>query len=197
VKTIAWDVDDVLNDLMRTWFEACWAPSHPDCALRYDQITENPPDALLGISKSEYLASLDDFRLSESARRMAPVSEMQEWFRQHGQCFRHMALTSVPSHAAPVSAAWVMNHFGAWIRTFHFVPSPRQGKNIPVYDQTKQDFLRWWGKVDILVDDNPLNVAAAEASGVHAILVPRPWNRGVLTINQTLGVLTELIEQHR
>ena len=33
MKTIAWDVDDVLNDCMRTWFERTWLPAHPGCAV--------------------------------------------------------------------------------------------------------------------------------------------------------------------
>ncbi|MCX6993120.1 MAG: hypothetical protein NT011_08270 [Kiritimatiellaeota bacterium] len=192
-KTIAWDVDDVLNDLMRAWFEHCWMRSHPDCSLGYDQISENPPDALLGISSAEYLASLDGFRLSESARTMLPIPEVLAWFRQYGKYYRHLALTAVPLRAASVSAAWVMRHFGSWIRSFHLVPSPRQGERIPDYDQTKKDFLRWWGKVDILIDDNPANVAAARSLGIQTILVSRPWNQGKRTLAQTLDFLTELI----
>ena len=192
MKTIAWDVDDVLNDLMRTWFERCWLPSHPDCPISHNQISENPPHALLGVSKSEYLASLDDFRLSEIAREMVPVPEVLAWFHQHGEHFRHIALTATPLCAAPASAAWVMRHFGRWIRSFHMVPSPRQGEQIPVYDESKEDFLRWWGRVDILVDDNPLNVASAQALGIQAILIPRPWNQSQLTLAEALDVLTSL-----
>ena len=192
MKTIVWDVDDVLNDLMRTWFERCWAPSHPDCPIGYGQISENPPHELLGVSKSEYLASLDDFRVSEIAREMAPVPEVLVWFRQYGDRFRHAALTATPLHTAPTSAAWVMRHFGAWIRSFHVIPSPRQGEPIPVYDQSKEDFLRWWGQADVLVDDSPLNVASAQALGIGAVLIPRPWNQSQTTFAEALDVLTGL-----
>ncbi len=194
VKTIAWDVDDVLNDLMRAWFERCWMRAHPDCPLRYDQISENPPHALLGISRAEYLAALDGFR-SESAGTIPPVPEVLAWFRQYGQYFRHLALTAVPLRAASVSAAWVMRHFGSWIRSFHLVPSLRQGEIIPDYDQTKEDFLRWWGNVDIFIDDNPVNVVSAQSLGIQAMLVSRPWNQGQQTLVQTLDVLTELVRR--
>jgi len=193
VKTIAWDVDDVLNDLMRAWFEHCWMRAHPDCPLRYGRISDNPPDALLGISRADYLASLDGFRLSEGAETMLPVPEVLAWFRQYGKSCRHLALTAVPLRAASVSAAWVMRHFGAWIRSFHLVPSPRQDERIPNYDRTKEDFLRWWGKVDILVDDNPVNVASARSLGIEAILVSRPWNQGQQTLAQTLDTLTKSV----
>ena len=194
MKTIAWDVDDVLNNLMRTWLENCWKRSHPDCRLDYERISVNPPDALLGVNRAEYLTSLDTFRLSESAKTMQPVPEVLAWFYQYGKYYRHLALTAVPLRAASVSAAWVMHYFGAWIRSFHLVPSPRQGEIIPDYDQTKADFLRWWGKVDILVDDNPVNVAAAGNLGIQAFLVARPWNQGRQPLAQTLDVLTELIQ---
>jgi phosphoglycolate phosphatase-like HAD superfamily hydrolase len=61
MKTIVWDVDDVLNDLMRAWFEDWVSTKHAHCPLTYDQITGNPPHELLGISSSDYQASLDDY----------------------------------------------------------------------------------------------------------------------------------------
>ncbi len=193
MKTIAWDVDDVLNELMRTWLEHWWLPSNPFCRVCYEEILENPPHRLLGISQSEYLCSLDEFRRSEMARKMGPVQEMHEWFLQYGSRFRHVALTATPLCAAPRSAEWVMRHFGRWIRTFHVIPSPREGEEIPTYDRIKGDYLRWLGKVDLLVDDSPEHVASALDLGIHALLVPRPWNRGSMGTGQLLDSLIELL----
>ena len=195
MKTIVWDVDDVLNDLMRTWLECAWVPAHPDCPIGYEQVSENPPHSILGISLFEYLASLDEFRLSETAREMAPVPEVLDWFHLHGKPFRHVALTATPLSAAPASAAWVMSRFGWWIRSFHVVPSPREGKQIPVYDRSKEDFLRWWSRIDILVDDNPLNISSAQALGLQVVLIPRPWNKSQVTLAEALNTLTSLAEE--
>lgn len=192
--TIVWDVDDVLNDLMRIWFEHWWLLSHAECTITYNQISENPPHRLLGITLAEYLASLDKFRCCEIARKMVPVPEVLEWFRQYGGHYRHVAVTMTSLRAAPASAAWVMQHFGKWIRSFHLVPSPRQGEEIPVYDQTKKDFLRWWGKGDIVVDDIPSNVASAQTLDIQGVLIPRPWNQSQLTLAEVLGVLTKLAQ---
>ncbi len=194
MKTIAWDVDDVLNDLMRTWFERWWVPSHLDCPIAYDQISENPPHEFLGVSKSEYLASLDEFRLSQIAKEMTPIPEILVWFRKNGDHFRLLALTTTPLRTAPVSAAWVMNHFGRWIRSFHLVPSPREAEQIPAYDQSKEDFLRWWRKGDILVDDSALNVGLAQVLEIQAVLIPLPWKQSQLTLGEVLGVLTRLAQ---
>jgi hypothetical protein len=190
MKTIAWDVDDVLNDLMRTWLERFWVPSHPGCPIGYEQVSENPPHALLGISLSEYLDSLDVFRLSRAAGEMPPVPAVLDWFQRHGEFFRHIALTSTPLRAASASAAWVMRHFGRWVRSFHVVPSSRPCEQIPAYDRTKEDFLRWWGRVDILVDDSQASIAAAQALGIQTVLIPRPWNHGELTLTEALDTLT-------
>lgn len=195
MKTIVWDVDDVLNDLMRTWFERWWVPSHPECPIGYHQISENPPHRLLGVSKLEYLASLDEFRLSDIAGQMRPVPEVLAWFRQYGDRFRHIALTATPLRTAPASAAWVMRYFGRWIRSFHVIPSPRESERIPIYDQSKEDFLRWWGKGDILVDDDSLNVTAARTLGIQVVLIPRPWNQSQMTLAEALAVLTSLTLQ--
>ena len=59
--TLAWDVDDVLNNLMQVWLEEAWLPVHPECSVTYRELTANPPHREIGASLDEYLASLDDF----------------------------------------------------------------------------------------------------------------------------------------
>jgi hypothetical protein len=191
VKTIVWDVDDVLNDLMRAWFDSWWRPAHPDCSLSYHQLSENPPHRILGISLEEYLESLDAFRLT-SLISLEPVPDVFHWFQIHGPKFRHVVLTAIPLHFADLAAAWILKHYGTWIRSFNLIPSPRNGEAIPIYDQTKKDFLCWWGKTDILVDDSSLNIQAAGELGLETILMPRPWNSSDLSIADALYRLVDL-----
>jgi len=131
MKTIAWDIDDVLNDLMLLWFKQKWVAEHRDCRLRYEELTENPPHKLLEVGLNDYLGSLDEYRLSPLYQQMSPIQEVRGWFVKYGGNFRHIALTAVPLIAAPASAQWVFKNFGTWIRTFHFVPSKRGGQDIP------------------------------------------------------------------
>lgn len=194
MKTIAWDVDDVLNDLMRSWLEQKWIKEHDNCKVRYSEIAENPPHRLLGISLEEYLSSLDEFRLSPLYQQMSPVREVVEWFSAYGTDFRHIALTAVPLIAASASAQWVFKHFGTWIRTFHFVPSKRQGQMLPEYERNKGDFLQWISKVDVLVEDSESNIASAEKAGCKGILMPQPWNKSKHTVEETLSMLLSLLE---
>lgn len=194
MKTIAWDVDDVLNDLMQAWFELKWIKGNSTCKLRYADIAENPPHRLLGTGIEEYLSSLDEFRLSPLYQQMNPVKEVIEWFSKYGSSFRHIALTSVPLGATSASSQWVFRHFGKWIRTFHFVPSNRSQENLPEYEKDKSDFLEWFGKVDIFIDDNMKNIKSAEKAGVHCILMPRPWNNSENTIEDTLSMLLSIAQ---
>src|SRR5262245_50873043 len=122
-KTIAWDVDDVLNDLMGAWVAAFCHTQGRECPGTSD-LTANPPHELLGIALSDYLADLDRFRRTAYGT-LTPVPEMLAWFERFGADYRHLAVTAVPLCAAPASAAWVLRHFGRWIRTFHVVPSLR------------------------------------------------------------------------
>jgi hypothetical protein len=190
MKTIVWDVDDVLNTLLATWLETAWRPTHPSCTVTCAQLTENPPQRLLGITAAEYRQSLDEFRLNRFGQ-LHPVAEIVAWFETHGGNFRHIALTATPLHTAPGSAAWVMRHFGRWIRTFAVVPSPRPDDLGPAYDRSKADYLRWWGQADILVDDHPAHVIAAQKLGLTGLLVVQPWNQNGLTTSQLLAFLNE------
>ncbi len=191
--TIAWDVDDVLNGLMRCWLVEQWLPAHPGSQIRFDGITENPPERILGCTKDEYLDSLDDFRRSDSFWNMNPDPEILAWFEAYGDQARHLALTAVPRALAHRSAHWVIKHFGKWIRSFNFVPSMRSGETIPMYDRSKSDFLAWFGKADVLVDDSGQNIREAVKVGVEGLLVAQPWNQG-LPITDVLKKLNRLIK---
>ncbi len=188
-----WDVDDVLNDLMGAWFDGWWHPAHPGCTVTSADLTANPPHAVLGVSEGEYLASLDRFR-EERFAALVPRPEALAWFSTHGDRSHHVALTAVPSSFAHLSAGWVIRHFGAWIRTFAFVPARRGEAGLSDSRSAKADYLRWLGRGDIFVDDRPGNVDAARALGLKGIVVPRPWNDSPYpSFDAALQDLTSLI----
>jgi hypothetical protein len=191
MKTVIWDVDDVLNDLMRAWLDD-WSSKAK--AFPYDRLTRNPPHELLGISRSEYLASLDRFRLSGKAAALLPSPEILNWFCLYGNKCHNVALTATPLCAGHISAEWVMRHFGRWIKSFNLVPSKRPGDCPGQYCATKADFLRWWGKADLVLDDNEENVAGVMSLGIRAVLVPKPWNSSALTLAETLRTVTRFVE---
>ncbi len=192
MRTIVWDVDDVLNDLMHAWFTSVWKPAHPESKLSYQNILENPPYQSLGITRPEYLASLDEFRLSEQARRMQPNAAVLKWLRSYGDSYRHVALTARPLESAPAAAEWVFRHFGEYFRCFGVVPS-RVGGPAPLYDRDKGDFLEWLGRADFFVDDSAENIALAQRAGIQAILYPQPWNGATHTPGDVLRTLTESV----
>ncbi len=57
MRTIVWDVDDVLNNLTEHWL-AGWQAGHAGFALDYREITRNPPHELFGLTFEAYLESL-------------------------------------------------------------------------------------------------------------------------------------------
>lgn len=189
--TLVWDVDDVLNDLMYQWFAYGWRVQHPDCPISYQELTSNPPHQVLGIGKTDYLASLDCFRVTERARNMSPNPEVLAWFRNAGARFRHIALTSRPLATAPEAAHWVIRHFGAWIRCFGVVPSRLQ-EGIPIYDQTKGQYLAWLSRGDVIVDDSTENIREAESLGLRTLQPAQPWNSSQLTVSDLLRQLSDM-----
>lgn len=189
IRTLVWDIDDVLNDLTRMWFEKEWHPGHPGCRLRYEDLSVNPPHELLGVSKAEYLLSLDRFRLSPAAAGMRPDATLMKWFEDNGSLYRHVALTARPRKTAGAGAQWLLEHFGKWFQVFCFVPSGREGETSCQADRNKSDFLAWLGKADYFIDDNAANHMSAESLGIKSFLVARPWNSGGLTLPEILGVI--------
>jgi len=174
-SVVIWDVDDVLNELMREWFDDWWRPRHPDGALRYADLAANPPHAVLGIREETYLSSLDAFRVERFAT-LVPRAEALEWFSEHGHRCHHVALTAPPQSFAHLSAAWVIKHFGSWIRTFGFVPARRGQVGVPDRSISKRDYLEWLGRGDVFIDDRDDNVEDARSLGMRGIVVPQPWN---------------------
>jgi hypothetical protein len=195
MKTLAWDVDDVLNSLMQEWLEYFQKTNNNSpVAKNFEQLTENPPHRLLGITMRQYQESLDGFRLSENYQKLFPNAEILQWFNEYGLCCRHIALTAVPLVAAHVSSAWTLRHFGKWIRTFHFVPSPRSEENIPDYDlHTKADFIKWHGKIDALIDDNQEHIGQVHQMGLKGVLISRPWNAGQNSLSSVLATLAGFV----
>jgi hypothetical protein len=191
--TIVWDRDDVLNDLMRCWLEQWWKPTHPECKVHYEDLTENPPHRILNISLEEYLRSLDDFRLSHLAAEMEPFPEVLAWFRKFGHQFRHMALSATPLETAPAAAAWTFRHFGVWVRSFHLIPAIREGHPVPQYDTDKGAYLHWLGKGDVLVDDSPINLESVRRYGIAGLLIPKPWNGSRCSIRDALDHLQGMV----
>jgi hypothetical protein len=169
-------VDDVLNELTARWF-ARWLAEHPNCTVDYSELRDNPPHAALGISREDYLRSLDQFRLAAAERPLPSRPELLDWFVKRGDAYRHLALSAVPLAFAPYSAVWVTKNFGRWIGSFNFVPSFRGAVgHPPALFANKKDFLAWFGKVDLLVEDNESNAAAARELGIAAVVFPQPWN---------------------
>ncbi len=192
MKLMAWDVDDVLNNLTFEWHaDYC---SERGIRLPFSRLKNNPPCGELGVSLPVYLESLDNFRFRRMAD-MEPRAEVLAWFQKHGASFRHVALTSAPLATAHLSAAWVLKNFGKWARTFHVTPSVRAGEDIPCYDKTKADFLKESGNFDAFIDDRPDNIAQAAAAGIKTFTFPAPWNDAAdRPVSSLLEELAEFLE---
>ena len=193
-RTVVWDVDDVLNDLMRGWLDNVWTPTHPAQVVPYEDLSENPPHALLGIASGEYLSSLDEFRLSAGYAQQVPNPDILAWLHEYGGRCRHIALTATALRTAPTTAEWVLRHFGRWIREFAFIPALRPAEVLPTYDTDKGAWLARLGASAVLIDDSPQNVAAATAAGAVALCWPRPWNSCRASVEETLQALTQFID---
>jgi hypothetical protein len=191
MKTIVWDIDDVLNDLMRSWFEICWKRKHAGSSIVYADIRENPPHKFLGMNEEEYLRSLDRFRFSTEGEEMKPDAAVLKWFGEHGAYYRHIALTARPIKTVAPAVKWLIRHYGEWFQTISFVPSKRPDEHPQQPDKSKADFLAWIGKADFYIDDLPVHVNSAAALGIKAFLVAQPWNDSRLALTDILEIISK------
>ncbi len=193
--TLIWDLDDVLNDQTRLWLERSWCVAHPDKAVTYDELTENPPHRILGVTREEYLASMDEFRASSAGVRLRVPDEVTAWFRSNGRRARHVVVTACPQRFAADRARWVYENLGPWMCGVHVVPSPRPGDTVQLQDRTKSDWLRWFGRSDaVLIDDAPEYISAARNLSMRAIVVPHPWNGASGTRADALRQIDSLLD---
>ena len=179
--TIAWDVDDVLNDLMASWFEVFCQFEKPSCELGYSELVQNPPHKVLGISLDAYLKSLDRFCDGGGDGRLRVNTAIQEWMRTEGRRCRHIGVTARHSGISSLRA-WVAQHFGLQVYT-------------PLASRTawlsKGIFLqREYPERDvILVDDSTEMVKDAWGCGINAVLYPQPWNESEQSVSDLLEFL--------
>lgn len=189
MKTIVWDLDDVLNDLMRAWLTLAWNGEHPESRIRFEELKSNPPLKELNASPAEYLASLDRFRLSPAGDNLRPNPVLYHWLEQYGHKFHHHVLTARPLSCVPGAAHWIFEHFGRWFRHFHFVPSLRAGENLPAYERSKGEVLQRLRCADYFIDDSVENVQEASELGICSYLFPQPWNQAPFSIEEILNDL--------
>lgn len=177
IITIAWDVDDVLNNLMDVWLDYYNSIFQTDYS--FGQLVENPPNKILNISSKEYTKLLDEFRLSNFAKDLSPNLEIKHWMLQNIGKYRHIALTSTSAHTSFNSASWVFKNFYECIYSYNLVPAKRDyAIDLPYL--SKKDFLSENNHVKILVDDNIKNIEDACSVGVKGFLLKKPWNDGML-----------------
>ena len=176
---------------MKEWFEKCYLKSQ-NSSIVYKDITENPPHKILGLTLHEYQNSLDKFR-SEYYLILKPIKEVNLWFQKYGHVYHHIVLTSVPLKYSHLSAQWIFKNFGTWIRSFNIVPTKRLGLEAPQYHRSKMEFLNWFGKGDLLIDDNVKNIEDFRLKNLTTLLFPRPWNNSKLSIRETLEKINDIL----
>ena len=189
---IVWDADDVLNRLMFSWLDYWSEINNTD--VSYSELSQNPPHSILGISREEYLDSLDNFRNSESGKNVLVNDTILRWFENHGNKFRHMVCTARPINTMPNQAWWIYYNYGQWIYTVHAAKTVRDLMDNH-HAETKADFISWMNKEVLFIDDSEENVNAVSETGSETMLYPQPWNSSkhseeefIAKLNEKLGL---------
>ena len=189
---IVWDADDVLNRLMFSWLDYWNTINNTNAS--YSELSQNPPDSIIGISRKEYIDSLDGFRNSESGKKVLTNDIVKNWFENHGNKFKHVACTARPIETMPNQAWWIYYNYGKWIHTVHAAKTVRDLMDNH-HPATKADFISWMNKEVLFIDDSEENVNAVSETGSETMLYPQPWNSSkhseeefIAKLNEKLGL---------
>ena len=187
--TIAWDVDDVLNDLTREW--ACWAGLESQFAAGHGS---DPAEyvASLGFPKERYLASLDEFRALRYAS-LRPSGVVLDWLDRNGGRCDHVAITRTPLAAEATMRRWVDAHFGAWITEVFVSPSMRVTDPPGTTYPSKGEIVRSLGGDVVLIDDTEDNLASARGI-CESVAFAQPWNTADDQQSALEGIAARLAE---
>ena len=162
-----------MNSLMEAWLQNQWKKEdRPACKVEFSQLSENPPDRILGCARQDYYLSLDRFRNSLRGSQLMPQPEILAWFQLHGSSFDHHVITARPPPTVATAAEWVFRHFGRWVRHFHYTPAARA----PGPLISKGEVIRRSGGGYAMIDDSLEQLDSAGDSVGLKILVPQPWN---------------------
>lgn len=185
--TIAWDVDDVLNELTRSWAETAGLGD------RFKDGQGRDPGAYvnsLGFPPSDYLISLDEFR-ANCYGSLEPNSLTHAWFVQHGSRCDHVVVSRTPLKASSIMRAWVLDHFGRWITNVIVTPSWRSTDPSGTLYPSKGDIMQSIRKPAVLVDDTEANLVEARRT-CHVVTFAQPWNSGA-SQRDSLAELTDIL----
>ena len=174
MKTIAWDVDDVLNECMRTWLKPRGCP--PIRAGR------SPTRKSWRIRRAASSAARGG--ISRLARRVPPVGPPGRCSRFRRSCIGSSSTArscgtwpSAPCHCRrPISAAWVFCHFGRWIRSFHFFP--RRTRANPALRSLERRGVATMGNDRRVGGRQSRQFGLRQTFGNRTFCFPRPWNQG-------------------
>ncbi len=189
-----WDVDDVLNPLMRDWLEHQKRLESISSTFEYADLINPDFSETLGWPRQNFLVALDEFRL-EFQGRLEPNELIQNWFRQnHSMNVKHVALTATPRTVSDISRDWVAQNFGEFIDDFYLAPSARDTDLLP--RKRKHDFYMDFKaeyREVIAIDDRPDNLSDARDAGISTLCWPQPWNGSLLDSESTLKALSMMI----
>jgi len=185
---IVWDVDDVLNCLMKSWLQY-WS-QESGLKIILNEIIKNPPQDILGITKEDYLNSLDTFRNSDLGKDLEVNHIIKKWFLHHGNKFNHIACTGRPIRTMPNQAWWLYKNYSQWIKTVHMTGADRDLESRKI---SKADFISFINSDVVFIDDCENNINSVSKIGGITLLYPQPWNKANYTEVEFISKLNSLL----
>lgn len=191
---IAIDIDDTLNNLMQVWL--LHYNLQRGTLFKFEDLKVNPPHEILGITKKDYINNLDKFKINYY-NKVIVNKKFWWWFDINGTKANFIAITSTSMETVSESSKWLFNCFGEWIRNYVVIPNHTDKYHEYKYFQSKAQWMDWFGKVDIYIDDNEKSIKQVNeiCPKVKTICIKQPWNSGLET-KRVLEILDKEILQH-
>lgn len=190
MKTICWDVDNVLNNLIEEWliyykYVNLGKYDH----IKFNQLLHYNLYNSLNITEKEFIESLDYFTINYY-KTLKPNKVILNWFTLYGHLTHNIVLTAFPLRYIEISAQWVLKYYGQWIRSYAFTPLEIREDTI-IYDKTKSDYINRMGNIDIFIEDSEKNILNSQAT--NNLILKRPWNNSEMDEIRLLKEINNLI----
>ena len=168
--SVAVDVDDVLADYTPNFIK--WHNKRHGTDFKLEDIHTFHFASLLGCTREEAIARVDEFQTTEEFRRILPILNSQAGISLLSKYHELHIITSRIEKIRSETNDWITKYFSNLFSGIHFSSNVYRQKN----GKTKAQICSDLG-IKIMIEDSIDYAFECASQNVQVLLIDKPWNR--------------------